>query len=46
MPEVETPVKTPTRTEPGVTPDPDTYFTPDKLCPSQKRDAGDGARPL
>lgn len=44
MPETRTPVRTPTR--PAPTPDPDRHFNPDRLCPGQKKDAGDGARPL
>ena len=46
MSETQTPVRTPVRTDPGVGPDPDKFFNPDKLCPNQKKDAGDGARPL
>lgn len=44
MPETRTPVRTPT--QPAETPTPDRYFNPDKLCPNQKKDAGDGGRPL
>ena len=46
MPKTQTPVRTPVRTSPDVGPDPDKFFNPDKLCPNQKKDAGDGARPL
>lgn len=46
MPDVSTPVRTPTRTDPGIEPGPERYLSPDKLCPDQKKDAGDGGRPL
>lgn len=44
MPETRTPVRTPTK--PAETPAPDRHFNPDRLCPAQKKDAGDGGRPL
>ncbi|KKK64491.1 hypothetical protein LCGC14_2983680, partial [marine sediment metagenome] len=35
MPEkTQTPTKTPTRTEPAIDPDP--YYSPERLCPSQR----------
>lgn len=36
---VETPVKSPVRTEPDRVPDPDRYYQPERLCPQQKKDA-------
>ena len=46
MPETISPTRTPTRTEPSTPPDPERHFNPERLCPSQRKDAGDGARPL
>jgi hypothetical protein len=41
---VPNPTRTPTRS-PSETPNPDRFFQPGELCPNQRRDAGDGARP-
>ncbi len=39
----ETPTRTPTRTEPKL--DPERYYNPERLCPSQRDDAERYARP-
>lgn len=37
------PTKTPVKTEPGL--DPDTHYTPERLCPSQRQDGERFSRP-
>jgi hypothetical protein len=39
----QTPTRTPTRTEPAIDPDP--YYNPERLCPSQREDAERRSRP-
>jgi hypothetical protein len=39
----QTPTRTPTRTEPAIDPDP--YYAPERLCPSQRDDAERHSRP-
>jgi hypothetical protein len=41
----ETPVAPCPKLPPRITEDPERYYMPHRLCPSQRRDSADGGRP-